>query len=325
MDHCHEVSNQRLADLRGARRKLLTACLLCVVFVGSEIVGGLLSGSLAILTDAAHMFSDFASFIVGLSVIHLSSKAPRKKFNFGFLRAEALGALFTVTIIWYVTGILLYLAIERLYSESFEVEPDAMMITGGLAIVFNLILGYIFHGHSHGKSSHSHDHINIRAAFIHVLGDLVQSIGVFISSIIIKIWPEYKMADPICTLLFSVIVFFTTISILRDTLRILMEGLPPDISYDEVMQDLLKSSEHVVQVHDLCIWSLTTDKISLTAHVAVSSSSSDNSDITFSRDALLGEISAILRNKYKQLSRITIQIEDYKPIMSSCGFCQSLE
>eukprot|EP00096_Caligus_rogercresseyi_P008721 TRINITY_DN2816_c0_g1_i1.p1 TRINITY_DN2816_c0_g1~~TRINITY_DN2816_c0_g1_i1.p1 ORF type:complete len:397 (+),score=115.08 TRINITY_DN2816_c0_g1_i1:2070-3260(+) len=322
MDHCHEVSNQRLMDLRSARRKLILACFLCLVFVGGEVAGGILSGSLAILTDAAHMFSDFGSFIVGLLVIHLGNKAPRKNYTFGFLRAEALGALFTVTVIWYVTGILLYLAIDRLFSMEFEVEPDIMMITGGIAVIFNLILGWVFHGQSSsgGKGgSHSHEHINIRAAFIHVLGDLVQSIGVFIAAVIIKLWPEYKVADPICTLIFSIIVFCTTINILRDTLRILMEGIPPGLSYDDVLQDILATSTSVVQVHDLSIWSLTTDKAALIAHVAVHPSNRDQDD------ALVKDIAKGLRAKYAQLSRITIQVEDFVPAMSTCGFCQSLE
>ncbi|QQP56604.1 Uncharacterized protein FKW44_001318, partial [Caligus rogercresseyi] len=297
MDHCHEVSNQRLMDLRSARRKLILACFLCLVFVGGEVAGGILSGSLAILTDAAHMFSDFGSFIVGLLVIHLGNKAPRKNYTFGFLRAEALGALFTVTVIWY-----------------FEVEPDIMMITGGIAVIFNLILGWVFHGQSSsgGKGgSHSHEHINIRAAFIHH--------WVFIAAVIIKLWPEYKVADPICTLIFSIIVFCTTINILRDTLRILMEGIPPGLSYDDVLQDILATSTSVVQVHDLSIWSLTTDKAALIAHVAVHPSNRDQDD------ALVKDIAKGLRAKYAQLSRITIQVEDFVPAMSTCGFCQSLE
>ncbi|CAB4056851.1 SLC30A2 [Lepeophtheirus salmonis] len=322
MDHCHEVSNQRLMDVGQARRKLIIACILCLIFVGSEITGGILSGSLAILTDAAHMFSDFASFIVGILVIHLGNKAAKKGYNFGFLRAEALGALFTVTVIWYVTGILLYLSIQRLYYQDFEVEPDTMMITGGIAVIFNLILGYVFHGHSHEKgdsANHSHVHINIRAALIHVIGDLVQSIGVFYIIHHNQIWPEYKIADPMCTVLFSIIVFCTTINILRDTLQILMEGVPKSIKYDEVMIDILDTSGNIVQVHDLCIWSLTTDKFALTAHIAINPSNREHDE------ALIKDVTSRLRIKYRQLSKITIQIEDYSSVMSSCGFCQSLE
>ena len=140
--------------------------------------------------------------------------------------------------------------------------------------------------YSHGSNSkHSHlieensedhtsseEHINIRAATIHVLGDLIQSIGVLISSVIIKIRPEYKNADPICTVLFSIIVVATTAKILRDTLNILLESnVESTKNYDSIFNDL-SNMEHVVKVHDLHIWSLTTDQKILTVHLAVDSS-----------------------------------------------------
>ena len=140
--------------------------------------------------------------------------------------------------------------------------------------------------YSHGSNSkHSHlieennedhssseEHINIRAATIHVLGDLIQSIGVLISSVIIKIRPEYKNADPICTVLFSIIVVATTAKILRDTLNILLESnLESTENYDSIFNDLF-NMENVVKVHDLHLWSLTTDQKILTVHLAVDSS-----------------------------------------------------
>ena len=107
---------------------------------------------------------------------------------------------------------------------------------------------------------------------IHVLGDLIQSIGVLISSVIIKIWPECKKADPICTVLFSVIVVATTVRILRDTLNILLESnVDSTKNYDTIYNDLL-NLDHVVKVHDLHLWSLTTDQKILTVHLAMDSS-----------------------------------------------------
>ena len=113
-----------------------------------------------------------------------------------------------------------------------------------------------------------HHHINVSAALIHVLGDFLQSVGVLISSILIKVNPEYKIADPICTILFALIVFFTTFTILRDTLRILMEGTPSGISYDLVKKDLLKI-QGVSNVHDLQMWSITVDKSAVMVHLQV--------------------------------------------------------
>ena len=253
-DHCHGLEPVRDSG-KVARRQLALATLLCTVFVTGEVVGGWVSGSLAIMSDAAHMFSDLASFGVSLLVLYVSERKATKKMTFGYHRAEALGALATLCIIWYVTGILVYLAVRRIHDNDFEIHETAMVVVASCAVVFNILLGLILHGvcglghgHSHGGGhghGHSHGaggdtkHINIRAAAIHVLGDLLQSIGVLISSVLIKCFgPEFKIADPICTLVFAVIVVVTTFTVLRDTLAILLEGAPPGLKYDVVATDL---------------------------------------------------------------------------------------
>ena len=186
--HCHAPVQQDRQHANLAKRKLAIALGLCLLFICGEIVGAYLSGSLAIVSDAAHMFSDFASFLISLLAIHLGSRAPSKRFTFGLLRAEALGALFTVMIIWLASGVLLVLAIHRLQNGDFQVEPDPMIAVAITAVIFNIVLGLLLngvphgHGHSHGgESKHSHaegdeKHINLRAAFIHVLGKIFQSI-----------------------------------------------------------------------------------------------------------------------------------------------------
>ena len=323
IDHCHSMKPSREKTTAQAKRKLVTACVLCLFFIAGEVTGGYLSHSLAIMSDAAHMLSDFASFCISLFSIWVGSKRPKKAFNYGYLRAEALGALFTIMIIWYVTGVLVYLACHRLANPAeFDVEPNPMMIVAGCAVVFNVVLGLLLHGlphgHSHGGggSSHSHEegHINVRAAAIHVLGDLIQSIGVLISSIIIKVWPEAKVADPICTLMFSVIVMFTTITIVRDTVRILMEARPKSVNYDGVLE-ALSNIPGVVKVHDLRIWSMTVDQIVLTVHLAV------NPEESLNKEKVLQAANKCLKKKFK-IYVTTIQVEDYKGhVMSSCGDC----
>lgn len=306
VDHCHASSLNHNFEKRKAtkkaKRQLMAACVLCSLFIAGEIVGGKISNSLAIMSDAAHMTSDFFTFCVSLFSIWMGEKAARKSFNFGFYRAEAVGALLTIMIIWFVTGILLYLACSRLHSGAFTVEPDSMMVVAGCAVVFNIVLGVLLHGvphgHTHGGGSHGHSHaigdmnhnhshvgepttnkrrssqksderhLNVRAALIHVLGDLIQSIGVLISSIVIKIFPAAKIADPICTIIFSFIVMCTTIQVLRDVVRILMEGHPKGYSYDEIYNALM-GIKNVVRLHDLRVWALTNDRVVLTVHLAV--------------------------------------------------------
>jgi len=134
-----------------------------LLFICLEVAGGIASKSLAIIADAAHMLSDFFSLGISLGAIYLSERPMVKKYTFGYKRAEVIGALLIIIIIWIVTGILLYLAIHRLRSGDYEVECDYMMIVAACAVAFNIVLGLVLHGickvphsHSHG-GHHSHN------------------------------------------------------------------------------------------------------------------------------------------------------------------------
>ncbi|XP_069731142.1 proton-coupled zinc antiporter SLC30A2 isoform X2 [Phaenicophaeus curvirostris] len=253
--HCHTRGaaghpNQQ----QRARRKLYLAASICLVFMVGEAVGGYLAHSLAILTDAAHLLTDFASIMISLFALWVSSRPPTKTMNFGWHRAEILGALLSVLSIWVVTGVLVYLAAQRLLSGDYDIEGSVMLITSACAVAVNIVyvrlalpflerphpwwprgchrrparrmgvaLHQTGHGHSHGAAAEQ-PNASVRAAFIHVVGDLLQSVGVLIASYIIFFKPEYKYVDPICTFLFSALVLGTTLSILRDVLLVLMEG-----------------------------------------------------------------------------------------------------
>ncbi|NXG06618.1 ZNT8 protein, partial [Sakesphorus luctuosus] len=151
---------------------------------------------------------------------------------------EILGALVSMLIVWMVTGVLTYLASMRLLHPDYDIDTTVMLITSACAVLANILLSLILHqtghGHSHGAQGREHvsasqeqpalSNASLRAAFAHALGDLFQSISVLISALIIFFKPEYKIADPICTFVFSIFVLATTITILRDILIVLMEG-----------------------------------------------------------------------------------------------------
>ncbi|XP_068121572.1 proton-coupled zinc antiporter SLC30A2 isoform X2 [Hyperolius riggenbachi] len=242
-NHCHSNKSPEgwhSSEKDRARRKLYLASAICLLFMIGEVIGGYIAHSLAIMTDAAHLLTDFASMMISLFALWMSSRPATKKMNFGWHRAEILGALLSVLSIWVVTGVLVYLAVERIISGNYEIEGEAMLITSGCAVAVNIIMGVTLHqtghGHSHGgASSHSHSHSHegqgnpsVRAAFIHVVGDLLQSFGVLIAAYVIYFKPEYKIIDPICTFLFSVLVLATTLTILRDVLLVLMEDEDAD-------------------------------------------------------------------------------------------------
>ncbi|NXK79900.1 ZNT8 protein, partial [Amazona guildingii] len=151
---------------------------------------------------------------------------------------EILGALLSTIIIWMVTGALIYLASLRLLHPDYNIDATVMLITSACAVIANILLSLILHqtghGHSHGAQAREHvsaplekpalSNVSLRAAFVHSIGDLFQSLSVLISALIVFFKPEYKIADPICTFVFSIFVLATTITILRDILIVLMEG-----------------------------------------------------------------------------------------------------
>ncbi|NXR01294.1 ZNT8 protein, partial [Sagittarius serpentarius] len=151
---------------------------------------------------------------------------------------EILGALMSMIIVWMVTGVLTYLASMRLLHPDYNIDAMVMLITSACAVLANILLSLILHqtsyGHSHGAQAREGvsappekatlGNASLRAAFVHAIGDLFQSISVLISALIIFFKPEYKIADPICTFVFSIFVLATTITILRDILIVLMEG-----------------------------------------------------------------------------------------------------
>lgn len=124
---------------RVARRKLIIACLLCLAFMVAEAVGGYLANSLAIATDAAHLLTDLASFLISLFSIWLASRPASKQYNFGWHRAEVVGALTSVLLIWVITGILVYIAVERLISKEYEINSTIMLITAGIGVLVNIM------------------------------------------------------------------------------------------------------------------------------------------------------------------------------------------
>ncbi|XP_046329567.2 zinc transporter 2-like [Haliotis rufescens] len=365
--HCHMGSVGSSDKL--ARNQLITVVVLCLLFMAGEAIGGALSNSLALFTDVLHLGSDLISFIISLLAIYLSTKPATKKMSFGYHRAEVLGAVFSVFIIWLVSGVLCYMAVERIIHEHYkDVKADEMLITATIGVVFNLIMGFVLHSercckfgsahrsfghnHSHGsghghmtqrnrseyqplhqvldestevdehedshefhETNHRHKNINVRAAFIHVVGDIIQSLGVFVAALIIKFTSDdrFRLADPICTFLFSLLVLITTIAVLRDTLLVMMEGVPRDINYESLKQELF-SIEGVEMVHSLHIWSLTIDKNALSVHLAVGE--------TTDNDVVLSTATSKMQRNHN-ISHVTIQVEKYdREIMSSCEQCQ---
>ncbi|KFM72121.1 Zinc transporter 2, partial [Stegodyphus mimosarum] len=326
--HCHDEKEVGVDKV--ARLRLVLASILCLLFMIGEAVGGIFANSLAIATDAAHLLTDFASFMISLMAIWVASRPATKRMSFGWYRAEVIGALTSVLLIWVVTGVLVYMAAQRIINEEYEIDAEIMLITAAVGVGVNVIMGValqaggVSHGHSHGGSAetqkHGHQHngasgkdnINVRAAFIHVIGDFLQSVGVLIAALVIYYKKEYAIVDPICTFFFSILVLFTTFAILRETLNVLMEGMPKGMNFQEVMK-LIYTIPGVVKVHNLRIWSLSMDKTALSAHLVIASG---ENPIT-----ILKKASTIIRRDLGVFD-LTLQVEEYREDMQDCTKCK---
>ncbi|VDO68885.1 unnamed protein product [Heligmosomoides polygyrus] len=181
-----------------------------------EVVGGVWAKSLAIVTDAAHLLTDFASILISLFSLYIATKPPSQRMSFGFHRAEVLGAFFSVFLIWIVTGVLVVLAILRIVNADYEIDATIMAITATIGVLVNLVMGALLyfggHAHSHGGGDHGHAHP----------GGIQNETGLERRASLLQ--EDWAIMDPICTLLFSIIVLCTTLYIMRDAMVVLLEA-----------------------------------------------------------------------------------------------------
>ncbi|CAG8673018.1 11411_t:CDS:2, partial [Acaulospora morrowiae] len=274
------------------------------LIIPSMIVTTLENPNLALLSDSFHLLSDLVSFTISLLSIYLSHRPASKSHSYGYYRAEILGALFSILLIWILTCFLCLEAYDRI-SNPKEVDGKTMFIISCIGVFVNLLLIFVLghtHFHSHdskdNKDSHNNgDGVNIRAALLHVFGDLLSSLGVLISSIVIIYDPSKVWVDPLCTFFFSVLVMATTFGILKSSIRVLMEATPPHIDIQAVKLDL-KSIEGVRSVHDLHVWDLTVGKTILVAHLKLQKYSPTQYSETFTRSSILSMARKMLRKKY---------------------------
>ncbi|KAI8997837.1 cation efflux protein [Pilobolus umbonatus] len=323
--HCTNTTKANVAAAKQTKVKLWFAVCLAFLFFATELVAGYFANSLALMSDAFHLLSDVASFIVALVAIYLAEKPPTKTHTFGFHRAEVIAALISVLTIWLLTGFLVREAILRIQSPQ-EINARLMCMTASIGVVVNLILAYVLGGHHH----HSHDethvtidvedpssqplpvrketNINLRAAALHVLGDLLASVGVLISSVVLIFNPTYTFVDPLCTFFFSILVLYTTYHLVKDSIAVLMEGVPGSLHPDVIKQSLL-DLPGVMAVHDLHVWTLSPGKYSLTAHIII-----DDEHVDY--DNILDKGQHIVCDMYG-IHHSTLQIETGRSLFTS--------
>jgi cobalt-zinc-cadmium efflux system protein len=277
------------AHARSGTRALGIALALVLGFAGVELVAGLLSGSLALLADAGHMVSDGLALGLALFAAWLSKRPATPDRTFGWRRAEILAALANGVLLVVLGLWILVEAFGRLGAPP-AVEGGWVLAAGLAGLAVNLAAARVLHGAGSG--------LNVRAAFLHVLADLVSSVGVVVAALLLLL-AGWELADPIAGLLIGVLVLASTVGILRESIEILLEGAPAGLDTAE-LDRVLRSVGDVVDVHDLHVWTITSGFPALSAHVLVEARADCH--------GIRRELEQVLRERF-ELTHTTLQVE----------------
>lgn len=242
--------------------KMKKVMLFVFLFMCVEIWGHWHSNSLSLLADSIHLFVDTLSFLVSIVSLYLSKKKPTSKMTFGYYRFEAFGAIISILFIWIATIYLVHEAYHRFKSPQY-INSVSFMIVSSLGFLFNIVCLFLLRkNHSHYSENGPDENLNMKAAYIHVIGDIIQSFGVLLAGLIVFFFPKLVIFDIICTLIFAFIVLLSTLYIIKDAVSILLEEKPKDISIID-LKEKIENIEDVIKVEDLYVWSLSVNVYSI--------------------------------------------------------------
>jgi cobalt-zinc-cadmium efflux system protein len=235
---------------------LAKALLFTLAFAAVEVAAGLWSGSLALLSDAGHMVTDSAALGLAALAARLAQRPPSSRHTYGLVRLEIMAALVNSLAMLVLIAFIAYEAIQRL-EQPRPVMGGAVMVVAAIGLVVNLVVAWMLHQGGGG--------LNNRAAFLHVIGDLLGSIAALVAGAVI--WATgYMPIDPILSLVVAALILVSAWRLLGESVHILMEGVPADVSLEDVMHDLT-GIPGVYRVHDLHVWTLSSGQVALSAHV----------------------------------------------------------
>ncbi len=297
MSHSHDNDkhshNHSHDHKHNANKKALSISFVLIAgFMFVEFIGGYLTNSLALISDAGHMLSDAVALGLSLSALIFGAKAATSSKTYGYKRFEILAALLNGIVLVLLSIFIFKEAIDRLSSPP-QVIGLGMMIISIIGLIINIIVAYILH--SKGSTE---DNLNVKSAFLHVIGDLLGSVGAIIAAILIMLFGWY-IADPIASMIVSVLVLYSGWNVLKDSVNILMEAKPSNIDTQDVI-NLLRSIDDVESVHDLHIWMITSDFAVMTVHLKVKKEAN--------RDQILEKAKQYITEKFG-IQHVTIQIE----------------
>ncbi|WP_108670604.1 cation diffusion facilitator family transporter [Peribacillus acanthi] len=273
------------------KRALLLSFIIIFAFMIVEVIGGLWTNSLALLSDAGHMLSDAAALGLSFLAIKLGERKATLTKTFGYKRFEIIAASLNGITLLLISLYIFYEAYHR-FSNPPEVQSTGMLIISILGLLVNIIAAWIL------MSGDKDENLNVRSAFLHVIGDMLGSVGAIIAALFIMFF-GWGIADPIASVIVAILVLISGWRVTKESIHVLMEGTPRQLDLDKIKESLLKISG-VEDVHDLHTWSITSDFIMLSCHMSISDRNG--------HDEVLHKAQDILHDSY-HIEHSTIQIE----------------
>jgi cobalt-zinc-cadmium efflux system protein len=275
---------------RSGRQALLLSLGITGSWFVIELVAGFYTNSLALLADAAHMMTDLAALLLSLLAMKIAARPATHQKTYGYVRAEILAALANGVLLVLISIYIFYEAFTRLRSPA-AVRSVEMLVVAATGLVANLTTAGLLY-------RSRHESLNIRGAFLHVMGDTLGSVGAILAGVLMVGWRLY-IADPLISVLVACLVLYSAWSLVRESIDVLLEGTPRHLSIVHILSDL-GSVDGVLSVHDLHVWSIGTNMPAMSCHIVLKRASDPSS--------ILNQLTALMRQKYR-IEHTTIQIE----------------
>ena len=291
-DHDHGHDHAHGKGQGGGKRDLLIALSITLIMMVVEIIGGILSNSLALLSDAGHMLTDNLALLLSFFAMTFASMPATERRTFGFYRLEILAALINGIVLVLVSLYIVYQAYLRIIHPQ-PVAGTLMLVVALIGLVANVIGAFVLMKHSHAS-------LNIRGAYLHILGDALSSVGVVIGGGII-LYTGWYLIDPLLSILISLVIVYGAWALVKESVSILLESVPSHINIETISAEIQKI-EGVREAYHIHVWTITSGVYAMSGHVLI-----EDQPVSSSRD-VLDRIRAMLADKF-EIEHSTIQLE----------------
>ncbi|WP_047986477.1 cation diffusion facilitator family transporter [Ornithinibacillus californiensis] len=299
-DHGHDHTH-------GANKKALwISFIIITAYMIVEAIGGFLTNSLALLSDAGHMLSDSISLGIGVLAFTLGEKVANHSKTYGYKRFEILAAVFNGVTLLLIAIYIFFEAFHR-FQDPPEVASTGMLVIASIGLLVNILVAWIL------MRGDTHDNLNMRAAFLHVIGDLLGSVGAVTAALLI-IFFGWGWADPLASVIVAVLVLFSGWRVTKDAVHVLMEGTPKNVDLNDIIHTM-ENTDGVLSIHDLHVWSITSGQNALSCHAVVDG----NLSIVDSQKILRTIEHELV---HKGIGHVTIQLEHSEHPHEDSLLCQ---